>query len=483
MLKKCSLLLMVLCLLTQCILFSATAQTARDPQLQAAFENDSLVLRETQSASGLEEYTLRVSAACYEQNLATGVVEVGPVLSQDGTWVSLDVSSQEYRPVPYFLSPGGSKAICLDEKHAYVAEGNVITMILPNFLRSVRDTYAGFSRFIKMSPLQWVNSEGIAWSPDGRYAVITNHRQILMYMRLIYGLYIIDTQSGELYCADTYPIKITEGGSSVLQACFDASGRYLYYTLFGNAYEDARVSLMCYDMQTGEKQRLLPCLHNAAYPKLQRDSRGRLINLTDATKANEILGLNVYEKQNGSWTSRAYALSRPSAAIRPLYMEIGSADMGVMLHMLRIRDQGIALPGRFFADDNLTGYDELLLIEGEDATQAAVLPLSGYGDGSTLAEKILSGEVLQCLNAKLSPDGRYALLLMMNSKERAFCFLMMDMETLALRLVQTPAGVASLCGANSVPQSAPYPCGYSWFAGNKVVILTEDGLKQYEFAY
>jgi hypothetical protein len=332
-----------------------------------------------------------------------------------------------------------------------------------------------------MQPAQWAGSEGITWSPDGRYAVLTSFKQVFMMMRFIYGLYIIDTDTGELICADTYPIKFTDGAASVIQACFDPSGRYLYYMLYGNINPDCRVTLMRYDMETGEKQQLLKCPQNTAYPKLAQDSRGRLIDLTDATRPDEFLGLNVFEQKDGVWTAKAFAFSQPSMNVRPQYMDIGSAGMGIMLQTVIFNGKIITLPGCFFTDDTLTGYDELLLIEGMDAAKATILSLSAYGDGSELAAKISSGEVLQCLNIKLSPDGRYALLLTMDGN--AYSFMMMDLKTLALKKVQSPQGAASMRAGYGIGPSNAYPSGYNWFDGNKLVILTEEGLKLYEFAY
>ena len=479
MLKKCCLILAFLCLLSQCFQLNAAAQSAGDSSLQAAFENGTLTLQEASSITDFTVCTLRASATAYAQKAEMeGTAHAVPA---DGVWVSLDLNAQDFHTVPYFYSPDGNKAILMDEKHAYILKDNTITMILPNYLRSVHDSYSGFARFIKMDPAQWAGSEGITWSPDGRYAVLTSFRQVFMMMRFIYGLYILDTDTGELICADTYPIKFTEGAASVIQTCFDASGRYLYYMLYGNINPDCRTALMRYDMETGEKQQLLACPQNTAYPRLELDSKGRLVDLTDTTQPNEFLGLNVFEQKDGVWTAAALPFSQPSMIVRPQYMDIGNAGMGIMLQTTFCNGRTGMLPGRFLTDDAFTGYDELLLIEGFDAQHATVLPLSAYGDGSELAAKISSGEILQCLNIKLSPNGSFALLLATDGK--TYSFMMMDLATLALKKVQSPPGCASVRAGSGLPQSNAYPSGYNWFEGNKLVILTGDGLKLYEFLY
>jgi hypothetical protein len=476
--KKCCLFLTLLCLLTQCASFGASAQTAGDPSLQAAFENDTLTLREASFIIDFTGCELRASATAYAQKAEMeGMV---PSAAADGEWVSLDLDGQNFHPTAYFYSPDGSKAILMDEEHAYILKDNTITMILPNYIRSVHDGYASFSLFNKMKTSQWVGSEGITWSPDGRYAALTNFRQVFMMMRFIYGLYIIDTDTGELLCLDTYPNKINEGAASVIQTCFDASGRYLYYMLYGNINPDCRTALMRYDMETGEKLQLLACPQNTAYPRLELDPRGRLVNLTDTAQPEEFLGLNVFEQKDSVWAANAFPFSMPSANVRPQYMDIGSAGLGIMLQTVFVSGRSIMLPGRFLTDDAFTGYNELLLIEGMDAANAAVLPLSALGDGSELATKIASGEVLQCLNMKLSPDGRYALLLTTDGK--TYSFMMMDLATLTLQKVQSPPEAASMRAGNGLPPSGAYLSGYNWFEGNKVVILTDDGLKLFEFA-
>jgi hypothetical protein len=152
MLKKWCLLFAILCLLTQCVLFNASAQSVKDPMLQAAFENNALALREVPSITDYSGYTLRASSNAYAQKAEMdGTVTAIPA---DGAWVSLDLDGRNFHPAPYFYSPDGSKAILMDEEHAYVLKDNTITMILPNYLRSVRDSYGGFSRFIKMQPTQ-----------------------------------------------------------------------------------------------------------------------------------------------------------------------------------------------------------------------------------------------------------------------------------------------------------------------------------------
>jgi hypothetical protein len=251
--------------------------------------------------------------------------------------------------------------------------------------------------------------------------------------------------------------------------------------LYGNISPDCRTALMLYDMETGEKQQLLACPQNAAYPRLKQDPKGRLVNLKDASRPDEYLGLNVFEQKDGLWAADTFAFSQPSALVRPQYMDIGSTGMGIMLQSVFFNGKSIMLPGRFLTDDTFTGYDELLIIEGMDTKKATVLPLSALGDGSELAAKIAGGEVLQCLNIRLSPDGRYALLLTTDGK--AYGFMMMDLATLTLQKVQSPPGAASMRAGNGLPQSGAYLSGYNWFEGSKVAVLTEDGLKLYEFIY
>jgi hypothetical protein len=371
----------------------------------------------------------------------------------------------------------------MDEKHAYLLADKNITMILPNYTRGVPDTYAVFSHNFKKKPSLWVNTEGIAWSPDGRYAVLTNYWQSFMVQNL-QGLYILDTELGEIFLADAYSTDYLKGGvATVIQACFDATGRYLYYTIYGQFAPDINIMLMRYDMETGEKKQLYACPKSAAFPKLKLDPKGRLVYLTNNVNPNFPLGINILEQKDDTWTSNTFEFSQPGYLIRPKFLDLGSSGIGILLQWLQVASLGrqFSLPGRFLTDDGFTGYNDLLLIEGLDAKEAIQMPLSECGDGRALADRILKGEVLQCLNIQLSPDGYYALLLVTDGK--AYNFMVMDLNTLAICKVDTPKGMASrqaLCGDK--PNNV-YPSGVGWFEGNKVVILTEEGLKLYEFAY
>ncbi len=457
----------------------------RDTRLEAAFESDALVLAETALIQDLSGYTLRARTAYYEAVLKGSLPGVTPVYSGDGAWVSFALTGSEMLPAPRqcFFSPDGGKALCMDKQIAYVAEGKTITIISYSHERSVQDEYGQYAAFAKLTPDRWVGAEGVVWSPDGRYAVLTNFAEVFFRARFVYGLYIIDTVTGELFCADTYPTKLKEKWGAVMQACFGPAGRQLYYVLYGSAYGDAPVSLMCYDVETGQKQRLLACQKRSAYPMLQMGGSGSLMNLADSPNASEPLGLNVYTQRDGVWSMKTYALPQTSRIAYPIYFDAGPAGFGVLLDRILPANQGksVTMAGQVRLEDGYPGLGEFLLIDSPDAPYATRISLLSYGDGSLLDGRLAEGTLWQCLNIKLSPDGRYALLLVGNSGE--FAFLMMDMETLALRRVTAPDGLASTAAVYNVPVSNAYPSGFNWFLGNKLVFNGTDGLKLCEFAY
>ena len=474
--------LMLCCAIVSSALGEASGQSAisaPDLQLAAAFETGGLTLREIPLFSDPGGYTLRIPKAYFESALKDSLNGKEVTYSQDGAWVMAELSKEDLALMPLpdacSISPDGGRILYMDRERAYVVQGRVITVIAPDFTRGVPDSHGSFAKFAAMPPGQWTGSEGVAWSPDGRYAVLTNFRFVLMMMKFIYGLNIIDTQTGQLYCADTYPDKPFEGGASVIQACFDTSGRYIYYMLYGPMGQDSPNTLMRYDMETGEKEQLYTGTVRSAYPRLQWAPGGQLVNLMDALKADEALGLNIFGEKGGAWTASSLAFSQPLAIARPTYLETGPAGLGVLLQS--VVTASLQLPARFDMNAGFAGYDELLLIESLDAPSAAALPLSAasYGDGGELAEKIPKGKVLPCANITLSPDGHYALLLVLSDSQTCG-ILMMDLKTLALRQVKLPAGAAPV---------HPYrtPSGFGWYDGNKVVIPATDGLRLYEFAY
>lgn len=479
--KRWVLLWAALCLLVPGPLSGAAAE--RDARLAAAFEGDALTLVEAPLMQDPAGYTLRARAAHYQAVLKDSLPGAAPAYSADGAYVTLALGDMTpfAAPKQCFFSPDGGKALCMDSQNAYVVEGDTITLVSYSPERSVRDEYGQYAAFAKMPPDRWVGAEGVAWSPDGRYAVLTNYAEALLKMRFVYGLYIIDTGTGELFCADTYPTKLQQKGGVVLQACFDGAGRKLYYMVSGPVNEDTRVSLMCYDMETGRKQRLLACQNWCAYPRLQWDGNGNLLNLTDTTRTSDPLGLNVFTQRDGAWSEKSYALLQPTRIAYPTYFEAGPAGFCVLLDRILPANKGnsVTMAGLVRLEKGYPGLGEILLIDSPDAPYATRLSLLNYGDGSILDGRLAEGKLWICLNIKLSPDGRYALLLVWDRKEAVF--LMMDVETLALRRVKAPEGAASLRGTYGGAPSAQYPSGYNWFAGNRLVVLTEAGLKCYAF--
>ena len=469
----------VLCVLALISSLSVATETTQASALDTAFQSGTLSFGEIECLTDPESNILRFPAGWEDADLLFADDSIQPGYSQDGKWITFSYDEPYCFP-PHYYSPDGSTTLFFgDERYSgYVIQGDVISMLRFDSERSVDDTYGAFAKFSTMIPNRWVGLEGLAWSPDGRYAVLTNSTYLFRTYKFIYGLYVIDTQTSEMLCLDTYSTNAMKDGASVLQACFDNTGRYLYYMLLGQASADDedRVSLMRYDMETGEKAKLYgESLLDATFPKLQTDAQGRLWRLRNyIASSDEYSGLNLYQADGEVWTTTTYSLSQPAKAIRPFYMEI-AGDTGVMLAYIDSLNQSdqYTLPMRFFPEETPEHFDEVLLISGFDATRAEALCLSDEGSMDTLAAFDSEGG-LKCVNIKLSPDGRYALLLMKGGA-REYGYMMMDTQTLALCRVDAPDQATTIYAMLNGLSSNPYPPGFNWFSGNTFVISTESG--------
>ena len=410
---------------------------------------------------------------------------IQPIYSQDGNWISFSYDTCLYGS-PLYFSPDSQTAVFFGDESSsgFILRDGIESMIRYAPERSVEDTYGVIKKFRTMISNQWAGVEGLAWSPDGRYAVITNRKRLLENFQFIYGLYVIDTQTSELLCLDTYPRTPFEESASVLMACFDNTGQNLYYFVYGplSADDGDILSLLRYNMETGEKEKLYGSRMDIAFPKMQIDSQGRIWAIRNYLQSSdEYAGLNLYQANEGAWTKSTFSLSLPAKAVRPYYMEIVN-DTGVALayiDSLNKSDQ-YSLPMRFFLAEAPEQFDELLLISSFDDTEASVLRLSDDSIEDTL-EAFYRSDGLKCLNIRLSPNGQYAMLLMRDAY-REYGYLMLDVHTLALSRVNAPDGHASPFAGLDYAGSKSYPAGFNWYSGNRFVLNTESGPALYTLA-
>jgi hypothetical protein len=264
-----------------------------DTDLAQIMAGGEAVLEEVPFLSPSDTYTIRIPATKADTvTLLNGTAE--PTYTDDGKWLTVTVNGSALPLEAGYSSPDGSKMLCPDGANLWLFEGDTLTLLSPDTARSVEDTYGSFEHFLQSDTRQWVGAEGVTWSQDGHYAVLTNYKSVIQMVRMIYGLYVIDTQTGSILCLDTFPSKFGTGAASVLQACFDETGRILYAIVFGdtkNNYGDP-VSLVRYDMETGKKQKLCGSEMIVGMPRLQADAQGRLWNLITPHSSAENGGLN-----------------------------------------------------------------------------------------------------------------------------------------------------------------------------------------------
>ena len=206
-----SYLLAVLCLLPA-VTACASPQDADLAQIMAGGE---AVLEEVPFLSPSDTYTIRIPATLADTvTLLNGTAE--PAYTDDGKWRTVTVNGSALPLEAGYSSPDGSKMLCPDGANLWLFEGDTLTLLSPDTARSVEDTYGSFERLLQSDTRQWVGAEGVTWSQDGHYAVLTNYKSVIQMVRMIYGLYVIDTQTGSILCLDTFPSKFGTGAASVL---------------------------------------------------------------------------------------------------------------------------------------------------------------------------------------------------------------------------------------------------------------------------
>ena len=163
----------------------------------------------------------------------------------------------------------------------------------------------------------------------------------------------------------------------------------------------------------------------------------------------------------------------------PVSMELSADGTGLCLVQLnRSENGGVQLPAVFRVSETGAQYQGLLMIDSMEAQEAQLVPLENYVNPDMAAAILREGKP-RCLNAKLSPDGRHALLLVTNGRE--YAFLLLDMQTFELCRVQTPNGTVSPYGAwNGADKQ--YAAGYTWASGNRIAVSTETGVRLFEIA-
>ena len=343
---------------------------------------------------------------------------------------------------PVSISPAGNSAIL---SHGNGMAGIAVydgeaRFIYPSETRGVPDENKKLDTIFNGRGLSTlIGSEGLVWSPDGRYCVGLNFTLTVVMMNFLVDPIIIDTTTGEAFLAETFGAKPMQGNAgAVVSACFSEDSRYLYYIVVGKIGEE-RFSFRRYDLETGEVEPLFATsMFDLYYPHLCQTADNSFLVLQDAKRSDESMGLITLTEKKGSWSASPKYFPEKNMywrAVRLNYSPV--SDYAMTIGRSQISGAGVIDSLRFFQPGkDFTGMNDFYALKAEDCS---LVPLST----EALDELMQSGTAEASpyrviLDAALSPDGEYALVVYSIPDPLSMGFCLVRLSDLACIPVSCP---------------------------------------------
>lgn len=414
------------------------------------------------------------------------IMSIGAVVETDGSYsltLNADTLSgfiDDCRILS--VSPDGETLLLRDSRAFwYTVNKNTIMLLAQTPNRGVKDEYNNLNWALHTQSFGNAPAS-VVWSHDSRYFTVTDIIQSLSKMKFNVDLFIFDTQTGEVFLGATYPNKASRGGSTVIQTVFDPTGESIYYILYGGQY-DNRVALMKYDLITGVSTLCYNGEELAAYPKLCFDYKQQLMNIMDSNKMRDLSGLNVYSATPEGWVNSPVISQTPNAFGYSRWMDYSSSSgYGLLIRNNTMGSHNINLVSVFSANDNYAGLNKYIHVDGFDASKATLVDITEDNllrsietidaDKDELPSYKYKG--VQIINAQLSPDGCYILLLV--TSEYEYRLLVLDIDTLSLRQIEYNPDISVYSGFSAM-ESRGYPQGICWYNETNLIVNTKQGVK------
>ena len=428
----------------------------------------------------------------YGLNLSAMNMKIHESLSVDGAIPPLESLMEEYGSTFEIISmsPDGSSALGWIDNHLIGIRGSsLIPVFVWNETRGVRDEY-GYAQFYQKAPAKkWLDHSGVAWSPDGRYAVMVNGWAALTTARFGYAqLYILDLERAEVYLAATWGNNIKNMGS-VICPSFDGTGRYIYFSHWGKEHTYP-FAFMRYDMETGLCETLSESSSwLASYPGLWETSQQEWIGMQDGNGGETIVAH--YRPAKNGWECRLSMISAPKRFFE-----------GRTLLYLRESNQAAIIGGRNTKDGNtrftlITPDDGTFTPIGDGLQGREVIPQyftfirRPDSDEISMITYATEEEYQLALNmqgsvqketahafaitaADVSPDGRF--LLMSIAREEESHLVLMDGATKFFRIIDCPEALSERLRFYGSDLSG-YKPGLEWSFGNSILAETGEGVR------
>ena len=363
--------------------------------------------------------------------------------------------------------------------------GDRVTVIYPSSSRGVPheslDTY--YTRYcydlpkVKKAPLG-IKAGGLTWSPDSRY----------YYACCLAGgtdsaHFIVDTQTGEMISLDAIEAGFEKDGF-LYSGCFSADGQYFYGALFGQKYGgEVFDKIIRYDLNTFEAVKLAETRGNASpYPASFRD--GRLLLVAVGTKVDAVPAV-VWISPDGTVTEQEYPYNGSLWRAREL-MYSAESGYGVIWQENKqfrgdiYKSNRIGGPGLYIfrpEDGKADNLDTALFVDNvtEELTAKPVGHLYEEMDPAStqFVPKEFSAYADAFLDVALSPDGRYAAVLLdrRNTEMPELMLMIVRLEDQAYLMAESPEIPGNII--NKIKSKAKNTSVMNWTEAG-ILILGDD---------
>ena len=437
--------------------------------LDAAFEAGSVALVETDHA-GIE-----VSADAVELPDAMWAA-LGIDKPDDPAAYAADALAAS-APVLMSLSPAGNSGLFELGGAPIAWYDGVFRPLYPNVSRGVEDKYGNLQYFFRGEFRKLLNDEGVVYSHSGRYAFIPNIRTALIVSRFAIDPTIIDLSTGEVFLLDTYADDFMDDPACVTAACFSADDRYFCYALYGNGPSPDqlnRTGIYRCDLETRSISLLASNSDFNYWPNLCETAGGSYIILRDALRNEDHTGITLIRAFAGKYVcdEKYFDVAHGYWSARSL---LYSADSGYAVVVGQTAAIGVTSAFQCFRpEDGYAGLNTYYTVEagGKIAGRTgsdfeALLAETQQGSGAAPS--------LTLLCARLSPDGRYALIFAGNSMERHLLLVRLeDMTAVDVAGIDPAAIRPGVLGGSYKPT-------IEWNNDN-LIIETDSGIRTFRMA-
>ncbi len=377
------------------------------------------------------------------------------------------------------VSPSGNSALLTDGAILVAWNGGKARLVQPDFTRGVGDEYGSFEKIWSRPIIHLLGSSAcdIAWSPDGRYATLTNYKNVLLMLKMDSDPFLIDTETGDAFLVATYGTKIIgEQAAAPVAACFSRDGRYAYYMLYGNV-SSSRTALLRCDLETMQTEICCSVSDTDYYPGLWELQDGTLAILKDVKpdyrKTMEHNCIAKYTQTGSGWMRFEETL--PLEAIYTYSNRLQYSDAsGYALLNTRVCYQSEVAFQCFRPDRGNAGLENYWAFDAESGSivKLSTEDIRNLNTSAVSNDTALSAYETIC-NTALSPDGRYTVFRTMKNDPQD--------KAVHLRLVRlSDMAAIELTGFDVGDLSAvPVERSVVTWNSNALIIMLKNGLRSF----